>query len=686
MNKILYRLMSVTVTLALALGSFSSAGASTLFNTTSEDASVLAAASPDYLIISRDNLMALPTSGTAWNTIKSSADASATPDLCNQDNKADVNALAAGIVYARTGDAVYRTKVINLINSAIASQRDGCGNAVLAMGRQLGGYVLAADFANYRDPAFVNWLTGIIDRNVGGHSRWYVLRFTAYNSANNWGTFALASVITADIYLNRTADIEKDWQVYSNYGTPHGWAFNKTSDYNEQWSCVTTDSTGKLPIAINSPCVKSGINLDGAPVEDSSRSLFGSYSTYIHESLQGYVVMAQLFERTGRNGWAVNNSQVCRAAKFGDRAGRLNDSSVGYYVAFMANHFCGLNLPTKTPTSGGRIFGFSDWLFGGGSPVPPTSVVTATKTSTSLPTNPTMVIPTFTATSMAPINTPTAGLIFTPTLINTPITLPATPTTVSTGQNTFKVRIAKGMDDVEESSTGKMYVNSSDLELIYDNNAQVIGIRFTGVTIPQGATITNAYIQFKVEETSSTTVKLNIAAEANPNASAFSTIARNVSARPRTSSSVSWTPISWTKAGDMGTAQQTPNLNSIIQEIVSLPKWTSGNSIVIIITGSGGKRVAESYEGNAAGAPLLHIEYSMPALKIVASPTVTATPTLITPLALPTTLPDTFTPVPTQIQVTPMATEVIIPTGTAIPSSPTLEVIIPTETPIPVTP
>ena len=391
------------------------------------------AAAPEYMIISRDSLMALPASGTAWKTIKSKADASVSPDLCNQDNKADVNALAAGIVYARTGDTAYRTKVINLINAMMATQKDGCGNAVLAMGRQLGGYVMAADFAGYRDPSFTNWLNGIVDHNIGGHSRWFNLRFTAYDSASNWGVHALASTTTADIYLNRTADIEKDWQVFSAYGTPHSWPFNKASSYNEQWSCVTTDTAGKLPIAINAPCAKSGINLDGAPVEDSSRSAFGSYSTYIHESLQGYAVMAQLFNRTGRNGWTVNDSQVCRAAKFGDRAGRLNDNGVSYFVAFMANNFCDLNLPTKTPTSGGRMFGFSDWLFS----APPTIGSSPTPNSTSTP------IPTFIPTNtLGPTNTPavtptptfipisTLGLTNTPTITPTPT---FTPTSITSG-------------------------------------------------------------------------------------------------------------------------------------------------------------------------------------------------------------------------------------------------------------
>lgn|GEM_PF-3074884 len=670
MNKILYRLLSVTVTLTLALGSFSNAGASSLFKTTSEDVSGLAATTPDYMIISRDNLMALPTSGTAWNTIKSSADASAIPDLCNQDNKADVNALAAGIVYARTGNVAYKTKVVDLITKAIASQKDGCTNAILAMGRQLGGYVLAADFANYRDPSFTTWLTGILSRNVGGHGRWNVLRFTAYDSASNWGVHALSSTTTADIFLNRTADIAKDWEVFSAYGRPQGWPFNKASSYNEQWSCVSTNSTGKLPIAINSSCVKSGIDLDGAPVEDSSRSAFGSYSTYIHESLQGYAVMAQLFERTGLNGWTVNNSQVCRAAKFGARAGRLNDNGVSYFVAFMANRFCGLTLPTKTPTSGGRMFGFSDWLFGSSSTVPLASVMIAT--STPLPITPTIVMQALTATSAAPVNTPVAQPSQTAMAI-----LPA-------GENTFEVRIANGEDDVEERATGSVYTTSNDLELVFDTNNQVIGLRYLGVNIPKGAIITNAYLQFTVDEVSSDVTSLSIQGEASPNALAFAATSSNVTSRSRTQTAVSWSPVSWLTLKAAGPDQRTPNLALIVQEIINQNSWVPGNPMVMIISGSG-KRIAKAYESNPAGAPLLHIEYSLPTGDLIvptqtASATPTASPTntllpftatVVSPT--PTIVPATPTPGNTD---TPVPTEIVPATQTETP------VVLPTETPL----
>lgn len=420
-NKINVKLISILIILAGVL--FGSNLVGTLRERRQAALLATPAAPPDYIIISRAEFMALPTSGAAWDSVKSRADAAATPNLCDQNNKADVNALAAGIVYARTGDAAYRAKAINLINAAMASQRDGCGNAVLAMGRQLGGYVLAADFAGYRDPVFTSWLAMILDREIGGHSRWHVLRFAAYDTASNWGVHALTSTTVSDIFLNRTSDIEKDWRTFASYGVPYGGNFNKASSYNEQWSCFPTVTSGKLPVAINpgarmiddvlTPCVRLGVNLDGAPVEDSSRSSFGSFSTYIHESLQGYAVMAQLWNRTGRDGWGVNDRQVCRAAQFGDRAGKLNDSSVSYFVAHMANKFCGLSLPTRTPTAGGRMFGFSDWLFSGAAaPVTPLPV-TATFTSVIPPIPPTLtpapvtVTPSAIPPSVTPSRTPT---------------------------------------------------------------------------------------------------------------------------------------------------------------------------------------------------------------------------------------------------------------------------------------
>jgi hypothetical protein len=175
---------------------------------------------------------------------------------------------------------------------------------------------------------------------------------------------------------------------------------------------------------------------------------------------------------------------------------------------------------------------------------------------------------------------------------------------------TFEKRISSNMDDVEEKSNGRMYTNSSDLELTYDGNEQTVGLRYTGVTIPQGATITNAYVQFTTDETNSGATSLTIRAEDENNASAFSESRYNVSSRRQTAAAVNWQPAAWNSVGLAGSDQRTSNLKSLVQEVVNRSDWNSGNSLVLMVTGSG-ERTAESHDGSNSKAPLLHIDYTI---------------------------------------------------------------------------
>ena len=100
-----------------------------------------------------------------------------------------------------------------------------------------------------------------------------------------------------------------------------------------------------------------------------------------------------------------------------------------------------------------------------------------------------------------------------------------------------------------------------------------------------------------------------LAGENTNNAGKFTKGAFDISSRNRTAALVSWNNIpGWTTVGASRTDQQTTDLFPIIQEIVNRPGWIIGNSLVIIIQGKG-KRVADSYDGNSSGAPILHVEY-----------------------------------------------------------------------------
>jgi len=181
------------------------------------------------------------------------------------------------------------------------------------------------------------------------------------------------------------------------------------------------------------------------------------------------------------------------------------------------------------------------------------------------------------------------------------------PTTTS-----LEVRVAATSDDAEEISRTSITLTSRDLQLtLYNSRYQTVGMRFKGIAIPQGAKIVSASIQFKADKRTYGSTALTIRGQAANNAPTFSTSRGNVSSRARTLASVKWNPAPWTSVGATGPGQQTPDLSSVIQEIVNRSGWVSGNSLAIIITGTG-NRVAESYDGDKVGAPLLRVEYVSP--------------------------------------------------------------------------
>ncbi len=164
-------------------------------------------------------------------------------------------------------------------------------------------------------------------------------------------------------------------------------------------------------------------------------------------------------------------------------------------------------------------------------------------------------------------------------------------------------------NDAEEAiSGGSMDLTSSDLELGADGSTlQYAAMRFNNIAIPQGASILNAYVEFEVDETGSDPTSVLIKGQATDNAPAFTAANGNISSRARTNAQVAWNNIPpWTT---LNAKWQTPNLAPIIQEIVSRSGWASGNSIAIILSGSG-RRTAEAYDGEIPAAPRLVIQYA----------------------------------------------------------------------------
>ncbi|MBI1297450.1 hypothetical protein GC175_21115, partial [bacterium] len=263
-----------------------------------------------------------------------------------------------------------------------------------------------------------------------------------------------------------------------------------------------------------------------------------------------------------------------------------------------------------------------------------------------------------------------------PTATATPIstataTATSTPTPIPTGVLSFAASITYGDDDVEQQPNGNMFMNSTDLELLRDVNTQLVGLRFNNVDIPPGAEILSAQLAFTVDETRNSDPSLiTVRGEMATSSAPFSTQPFDVANRPLTAAAVDWSPPRWTAAGVSGIDQQTPNLAAILQEVVDQGGWQPGNSLALILSGTG-RRVAESFEGGGeANAPRLIVQYRVPVLVPTATPTPTETPQ---PTETATSTP-TETPQPTET-ATSTPTETSLPTETATST--------PTETPLP---
>ena len=183
------------------------------------------------------------------------------------------------------------------------------------------------------------------------------------------------------------------------------------------------------------------------------------------------------------------------------------------------------------------------------------------------------------------------------------------------------IYVATGTDDATENRPGGgMDLTNSDLEFPWNGGtAQLLGFRWTGFPISQGAIINTAYINFTSEAGSVGTVNIGIWGQASDNALTFSTAtSTDISSRPDTSALVAWDNIPPWSDNESGPDTKTPELKTIIQEIVNRAGWAPNNGIVIFVnnsatspTASGNYRTIAPFE-HANPAPLLYISWGSP--------------------------------------------------------------------------
>ncbi len=103
------------------------------------------------------------------------------------------------------------------------------------------------------------------------------------------------------------------------------------------------------------------------------------------------------------------------------------------------------------------------------------------------------------------------------------------------GTFTLDAPAAASSDDAEQKTSGSVNITSTDLDMIVDGTTtqSAVGLRFPNVTVPPGATIQSAYVQFRVDETGSAATSLLVQGQAIDNAPTFTTQKNNITSRVR---------------------------------------------------------------------------------------------------------------------------------------------------------
>ena len=320
--------------------------------------------------ISPEELAALPTSGSAWESLLAAARAPlGAPDLSDQDNQVDVRVLAKALVFARTGEPAFRSDVLVAIERVAHGRTEQSGRT-LALCRGLIGYVLAADLVGLPkdlDADFRRFLTEVRGEKLEGKT----LVSTHESRPNNWGTHCGASRAALDRYLGDDTDLRRTATVMKGWlGDRNAYAGFKFGE-DLSWQADPSSPLGVNPRG----AVLRGHPVDGVLPDDQRRA--GGFrwppakTGYAWGALQGIVATAVILDRAGMHDvWQWQDRAILRAArwlydtKFSDGAGYPAEGD-DTWIPYVLNSQYGAGFQVTVPSRPGKNVGWTDWTLAG---------------------------------------------------------------------------------------------------------------------------------------------------------------------------------------------------------------------------------------------------------------------------------------------------------------------------------
>jgi hypothetical protein len=330
-------------------------------------------------------LMRLPTSGAAWNRILTDAARDHGPaNIADQDSKHDVYTLAAALACARANQ--YCDKARQGVLDAIGSET---GGRWLAVGRNLGAYVIAADLLDLRADGIPGsegtrvqeWMQGWLTRQLSDNNTSALRPFEPFHASANAAAqegFAFAAVAA---YLHDAAALDRAWNAFRTFvcdpGAPDDEHIYLGPPVRDGW---THDS--ERPCAVNPAgtrkTVPAGVQgaggtyrIDGALVGDMRRGgVFQwkpGYTDYPWVGLEGLIPAAVILDRAGFPAFQVADRAVLRTHDYlwqlrnSTGEARWFDGTRAREIVHLVNVVYGTSFPVNDVTGGGRTVGYTAW-------------------------------------------------------------------------------------------------------------------------------------------------------------------------------------------------------------------------------------------------------------------------------------------------------------------------------------
>ena len=330
-------------------------------------AAAQSAGAADGIWISATELAGKPMSGPAWDALKAAADGDlGLPEVGYFNSRHDVRTLAVALVYARTGEAFYRTKARDALLSAIGTESTTTRAAQTC--RNVVSYVISADlielseFDPLGDTAFRAWIDQI--------------RFVVWpdgsmieednERTNNHGRLCGMSRAAIAVYLEDWSELDSTAQVFAGFLGDRQAYDDFEWKYDLSWQNDEGNPVGINPVGAE----KQGLSIDGALPEEMRRggsfAIPPSQTGYPWEALQGILVEAVILDRAGYAVFDWSDQAILRSVEFIDR---LDDQypQAGWWATgddtwlpWLINAIYETEFPTQ-PAAIGKCMGWTDW-------------------------------------------------------------------------------------------------------------------------------------------------------------------------------------------------------------------------------------------------------------------------------------------------------------------------------------